>query len=260
MGSPQLEDGFTRIANEILENIAKVKMSPTQHSLIYVIWRYTYGFSRKKHRLTLSFLSKATGYDSRNIQRELKRLEDRKIIKQDTVKNSRSISFNKYHNQWDYGLGIGETTNGEIDNGETTNGETAYRSNHHGRVGETNKSTIGETANQERKKEKLKESNLYDDFVKELLASYPGTKTKSVRDKKLPKIIKQYGEEEVTRCVKRYANSVKGKDKQYILNESTFWNGRYIDFLDENQEGSKKNNINGKAKEEYIPKFVFREL
>ena len=32
------------------------------------------------------------------------------------------------------------------------------------------------------------------------------------------------------------------EEKRYILNESTFWNGRYMDYLDENYE----DNVNPK--------------
>lgn len=77
-----------------------------------------------------------------------------------------------------------------------------------------------------------KESNICD--YSELVSTYPGKKTKSVRDKKLPSIIKKYSYEEILRAIQRYAKECVGKDKQYILNESTFWNGRYLDYLDEN--------------------------
>lgn len=82
----------------------------------------------------------------------------------------------------------------------------------------------------------------YEEFVKELLLLYPGVKSKSVRDKKLPKILKEYGEERVIECVKNYAKSVKDSktDKKYILHESTFWNGRYIDYMVEEKDNEPK--------------------
>lgn len=105
------------------------------------------------------------------------------------------------------------------------------------------------TPREEGNKEIREESNnnIYSDFVKDiLLKKYPGTKTKSVRDKKLPKILKKYGVEEIERVINRYALTVKNTDKQFILTESTFWNGRYIDFLDENYIDDKGVN-NGKG-------------
>lgn len=86
-------------------------------------------------------------------------------------------------------------------------------------------------------KENIKEKekkNIYSDFEKIILKKYPGKKVKSVREKKVPKLLKEYSTYELTRCIERYAKECIGKDKQYILNESTFWNGRYMDYLDSN--------------------------
>ena len=96
---------------------------------------------------------------------------------------------------------------------------------------ETQPTPSRETLPQKENKKKIKE-NIYSDLIKK----YPGKKIKSVRDKKLPKILKEYSIEEIERCINRYAEECKGRDKKFILNESTFWNGRYVDYLDENFE------------------------
>lgn len=175
MANPQLEDGYTRVANEILEAMAKVKLSPTQYRILFIVWRYTYGFSRKSHHLSLSFLAEATGCDRRSLQRDLKRLIDWNIlVEYASKKQSRKIGFNKRFSQWTVGetattleegvgkTAIGETTNsnpegvGEIANGETTNGNSAtIGETTNTTVGETTNSRGGETANQERKKKNI---------------------------------------------------------------------------------------------------------
>lgn len=143
MANVQLENGYTKIANEILEEMAKIKLSPTQYRLLFVIWRFTFGFNRKVHKMSLSFFSKATGCNSRQIQRELKNLEERKIIVQEIKSGSyRKISFNKNHDDW-----IGKYTIGEVTNGETSNGT----------IGEISNGSNGEIDNQERNKKKYKE-------------------------------------------------------------------------------------------------------
>lgn len=160
MNDVQLENGYTAIAHVILEQMARIKLSPTQYRLIFVVWRYTYGFKRKSHNLTLSFLSKATGCNERQIQRELKRLEDRKIIFQWVNSKQRKISFNKKYSQWVGEIDIGETVNagefdigeidnGEIDIGETDIGEIDNRSNSQCSIGEIDNADIGEIDNQE---------------------------------------------------------------------------------------------------------------
>jgi phage replication O-like protein O len=152
MANPQAENGYTRLANEILEIMAKVKLSPTQYRLLFVVWRFTYGFNRKSHNFSLGFLANATGCDKRSIQRDLTKLEEKKVILQE-VKNGvgRVIEFNKNYDDWFES--IGETTNGQIANGQIANGETTNTS-----VGETTNGTIGEIANQERNKENYKEN------------------------------------------------------------------------------------------------------
>ena len=140
MADVQLEHGYTRIANEILEALAKIKLTPTAYRLIVVIWRYTYGFNRKSADLSLSFLSAATSCDKRQIQRELKRLEEQHIILQTIVSGvKRTITFNKDFSSW-----IGEIAIGEIDNGKSGKGA----------IGENVKGAIGEIDNQERKGKK----------------------------------------------------------------------------------------------------------
>ncbi len=81
-----------------------------------------------------------------------------------------------------------------------------------------------------------KNNNIYSESLIKKIMSYPGKKTKDIRDKKLPQLIKKYGEEQIIRCIERYSEEVKGREKRYILNESTFWNGRYVDYLDINYE------------------------
>lgn len=89
-----------------------------------------------------------------------------------------------------------------------------------------------------KKEKKVKNKANTDDF-KEIRKAYPGTKTKVTADKKLPDLIDEYGKEQILRSVLRYKKFVEDKRAEgfkdmNFLNESTFWNGRYVDYLDEN--------------------------
>jgi len=157
LASPQKENGYTPIANEILEQMAKIKLSPTQYRIIFMIWRYTYGFNRKEHDLSLSFLSNATGCEKRQLQRELKELVKMNIVKQ-KIKNGigRKIGFNKHYDTWVVKTTVGGTTIGEIDIGQTSEAT----------IGETDKGTIGEIDNQERNNINTNlKTNIYSDFT-----------------------------------------------------------------------------------------------
>lgn len=98
---PQLEDGYTRIANEILEQVAHLRLNGTQFRLLLIIWRYTYGYGRKEAELSLSFLASAIGASRSQVDRELTDLIRRRVI--EVVPGSgrsRMLRFNKDYNRW----------------------------------------------------------------------------------------------------------------------------------------------------------------
>ena len=99
---PQVKDGFTRIANEILENIMKASLNGTQFRIVMAVWRYTYGFQRKEHDLSLTFLAKAINASRGQVDRELNALIDRKIISVVGAgeRGARVIAFNKNYSDW----------------------------------------------------------------------------------------------------------------------------------------------------------------
>lgn len=104
MRGPQLEDGYTRIANEILEAIARFPINATQFRILMVIWRYTYGFNRKSSELSQSFIAEATGLHKKQVQRELNALIKMNIIKVEkeaSFSSPRVLKFNKYYQSWE---------------------------------------------------------------------------------------------------------------------------------------------------------------
>ncbi|MDV2683766.1 replication protein [Alkalihalophilus lindianensis] len=102
MVNPQLENGHTRIANEILERIMKLSLNGTQFRLVLAIWRFTYGFQRKDHLLSLSFLTKAIEASRSQVDRELTALIERKVIviRGNGSRGARVMAFNKNHEEW----------------------------------------------------------------------------------------------------------------------------------------------------------------
>ena len=82
MASPQLENGYTRIANELLEATAKFPFNGSQYKIILFLWRKTYGFHKKVDSISLSQWVKGTGLNNRTIRRELKKLRQMNVIEQ----------------------------------------------------------------------------------------------------------------------------------------------------------------------------------
>ncbi|MMZ43850.1 Bacteriophage replication protein O [compost metagenome] len=103
MAGPELEDGYTRVANEIYEEVAMRKFNGIQLRMLLIVWRYTYGFKRKSAELSATFLATALRSDLSGIKKELKRLFEMNVLKvfrQAQGKHGRMIGFNKYSEQW----------------------------------------------------------------------------------------------------------------------------------------------------------------
>ena len=111
------------------------------------------------------------------------------------------------------------------------------------------------TLNQNSKKEVIKKNykkDIYSASSEALWKLYPHKKGKTSAMKKIPKLIEQYGFEQMENCIKRYIKYVEHTRKtKYNLSYqmgSTFFNGTYADYLDENYEGQP---IEEKPKEEF---------
>lgn len=102
MASPQLKHGHTRIANEILEQIMKTNLNGSQFRLVLAIWRYTYGFQRKQHEMSISFLAKLIDASRSQVDRELTTLIERNVITivETGSKGARVLTFNKNYKEW----------------------------------------------------------------------------------------------------------------------------------------------------------------
>ena len=96
MASPQLENGFTRLANEILEALSTVQMSGTEWQFVICLFRKTYGFNKKEDWITGSQIVLMSGLKKERISEAKKRLLARNIV---TEKRNK-ISFQKDHDQW----------------------------------------------------------------------------------------------------------------------------------------------------------------
>lgn len=80
MPGPQLENGYTKIANELLEALCRIRIAGEQRQCLDVIIRKTYGFNKKSDCIALSQFALMTGLKKPHISRALKGLCDKKII------------------------------------------------------------------------------------------------------------------------------------------------------------------------------------
>lgn len=96
MASPQLENGFTRIANELLEVFIRFPFSQRQLRLVLALARATYGWQSKKARLPKLRLARLTGMRPDHVYRGLRELRAMKVV----TEQDRVMGLNKNYEEW----------------------------------------------------------------------------------------------------------------------------------------------------------------
>jgi phage replication O-like protein O len=98
---PHLENGFVRIASELLDAIILYRIPGEQMKVFLYILRKTYGYGKKSDNIALSQFSIATGMKKPTVCRAIKGLKEKNliVIKKDN-KLWLSYSINKYYAKW----------------------------------------------------------------------------------------------------------------------------------------------------------------
>jgi phage replication O-like protein O len=102
MASPQLEDGYLKIANDIWDAMIAYRIPGEQMQCLMYIIRKTYGFNKKEDRISLAQFIQATGIGKRNVIRALNALIEKRLIsvvKKDTERYS-TYRFTKDFESW----------------------------------------------------------------------------------------------------------------------------------------------------------------
>lgn len=103
MASPQKENGYTSIANELLEQIYRRRFSASQLKILLLVIRFTYGFNRKTAALSNTFIAAGTGIHEITVSKEVGTLLRDNVLelyKKPSFHNSRVIGINKDYEGW----------------------------------------------------------------------------------------------------------------------------------------------------------------
>lgn len=96
---PDCDDGYTRIANELLEALSRIRIPGESMQLFLVILRKTYGFGKKEDRISLSQFA-VTGIVKTHIPRAIGKLTSMNIITQKGNIYGITYGINKYYATW----------------------------------------------------------------------------------------------------------------------------------------------------------------
>jgi len=102
MDTVQLENGYVKISNELLEAMALGFPGFTEGSIIMCILRKTYGWNKKSDTISISQLVKMTGRSRRMVIYALQNLEAKKMIFiSRSFQKVNEITFNKKYKEWE---------------------------------------------------------------------------------------------------------------------------------------------------------------
>jgi len=147
MASPQTENGFTRIANEIVDALARTHLSGRQSQILWAIFRRTYGYQQKEAVISFDMLAEMTGCkDRRHLAGDINALERRGIIVVKRHATGNTYAFQKDYERWDEQASIAEIGNTPTEVSIAENGNTS--------IAEIGNASIAEIGNYKRKKEK----------------------------------------------------------------------------------------------------------
>ena len=102
MANPQKENGYTAIANEIVDKFCQYRISGEEWLVLWVILRKTYGFNKKEDNISLSQFAVMTGLKRPTVVRAINKLVSKKLllIIQKATSFGNKYSFNKDFDTW----------------------------------------------------------------------------------------------------------------------------------------------------------------
>ncbi|SHI19661.1 phage replication protein O [Sporobacter termitidis DSM 10068] len=234
MADVQLKNGYTPVANEILDNLVRLPLNGTQWRIVLLLWRETYGFSRKECAFSDAYMASRLGIKRQNVHTEFKALEKAGIVKvtvQPTFSSPRSVSFCKDHDIWNIG-GCNAKALQPCDAMTGMQEDAMTGMQEHDR---------GVMQKHCHRKQPLKQN--IDDFFETAWKLYPNKKGKAQVGASAKTRLYDLGIEQMARCVKRYLDDLKKDAWRKPQNGSTFFNSGYVDYMDANYIGDAAENM-----------------
>ncbi len=102
MASPQIENGYTKISNELIDQFCKYRLSGEEWLILWVIIRKTYGFKKLMDSISLTQFSQITGMKKQSVHRALKSLSAKMLIAVSKIADRKIINYGlqKNYEKW----------------------------------------------------------------------------------------------------------------------------------------------------------------
>ncbi|MCX0443443.1 replication protein [Aeromonas veronii] len=97
-----LDDGYTRTANEIQKAKCKLRMAGRELNVLDAVIYSTYGWNKKRDRLTNTYLADLCDMDPSDVNKALLVLARRRIITLEKLGHMKIVGVNKVISEWEY--------------------------------------------------------------------------------------------------------------------------------------------------------------
>lgn len=188
--SPQLENGYTRLANELLDALIGAGLTARQWTVVMAIIRKTYGFNKTSDEIGLSQLVAMTGLDKGNLSKTVRELESARVINREEGTHGHSLGINKKYKQW----GLSNQQPKLSKQQQLSNQQPGGCQNDNGRVVETTTEGLSKRQPQNTSLKTTQKTTPKDTLSRSLRerfdlfwAAYPKRKSKTAAEKALAK-------------------------------------------------------------------------
>ena len=252
MADVQKENGYTAIANELLEAVYSENFTAMELRIILAIIRQAYGFQKTECEMSLGTISSNIKYKAKpNISTAVTHLLNMNVVQLVGMKGqTRILKINKDYDTWDT-KGYENNNSYKINNSYENNNSTVIESITEPLLNQErilykeilnkDKEISQKNNGYENDNGLVKKPNPLDAFQEDferLWKLYPKKRGKSGISKKAMKELQKAGFETVKKAIESYKEEIRKNhtDEQYILHGSTFFNGRWKDYISEVSE------------------------
>lgn len=100
MPNPQIENGYVKVANELVEQFGMYHFSGNEWMILWTVFRKTWGWNKKEDKISLTQFENSTRLSRPSVKEALDKLVGKRVlvVKKDTITHSYMI--NKNYLEW----------------------------------------------------------------------------------------------------------------------------------------------------------------
>lgn len=212
--TPQLENGYCKIANELMEALSKYRIPGEQMQCLLFLLRKTYGYNKKSDRISNSQFVVGTGINKRNVKRAIDGLIEKRIVVKKDNEFIPTYQFNKDYRLW-----------------QKLSKKTTVVKFDHSVVKKDNKQLSKKTPTKDNKDNIQKTEEIYNFYLQEIS---PEHKSKQRAILNLKSHLRKYSEEDLKASILNYKKVSLKSEPQFRKDPANFFgkNEPYFkDFL-----------------------------